>query len=54
MTIKAEELNFDDHAGSSNSDRNQTSSEYDKARPSNAEEEKLQLEVKKRAITVQN
>lgn len=44
-TTTAEELNFDDHAGSSNSDRNEKSSEYDKARPSNAEEEKLQLEL---------
>lgn len=44
-TTTAEELNFDDYAGSSNSERNQTSSEFDKARPSNAEEEKLQLEL---------
>lgn len=44
-TTTAEELNFDDHAGSSNSEKNQPSSEYDKARPSNAEEEKLQLEL---------
>ena len=38
-------MNFDDHAGSSNSERNEKSSEYEKSRPSNAEEEKLQLEV---------
>ncbi|CAG5112874.1 Oidioi.mRNA.OKI2018_I69.chr2.g7041.t1.cds [Oikopleura dioica] len=45
MKSMAEELNFEDQPGSGSTERNQTNSEYDRARPANAEEEKLQLEL---------